>query len=115
MAKRKRRFAGSVESHGAMAKQIARETRKQFKDARSALVRANKATGTKKQSLCAAALDSMMSGNAAKAAMYRERAWSRSNARSRMGTSANRVSESLKHRFRQVCLKHKKTSRTGHW
>lgn len=87
--------------------------RKNFTYAREALIRAASAKGTKKQDLCAGALDYMMSGNAAKSAVYRERVWTGKSKRA--GNSANRVSESLKHRFRSVCLKHPRTSRTGHW
>jgi hypothetical protein len=113
--KRKQSFSGSEYAHAAMARQIAGTVKREFREARAALTKAATTwPGEKKTMLCASALDSMMSGNAAKAALFRERAWSRTGARSRM-PGLNRVSEGLKHRFRKVCLKHPRTSRTGHW
>jgi len=68
----------------------------------------------KRLSACASALDYLTGAYAAKGAAYRERIGA--HGFKRKGYSqANRATDSLKDKFRRVCLKHPRSSSRGHW
>jgi hypothetical protein len=112
MAKR-RRFSGTPEEHRAEARDLVKMTRSGAKEVRRMLALAVR-NPRKRMTACASALDYMTGMYAAKGAAYRERIGAHGFKRKGF-SQANRATDSLKHKFRQVCLKHPRSSKSGHW